>query len=337
MSSWFGGGKKDHNHGENLDDLPQYDTFNDLAPEFQLGPEHDDDHIFEREYELVAQVREKLPEVKDWPVRYILIFLFARRHSVPHTVRLLQRHLNWVNHLGFEPISESKGRMYPFKPEELEEVEREYALFGGHTLYKHNLVDNHDRLLQYKIMRFWFPGSHKLRDYIATSVLWWYYYSWQFVPLKYHRNGHAVVVDMKGMGWNNIQFTSEMKDFLTNATAGLPGRMRTCWIVNSNWMLSSAWAVIKYLLSSKILSRIHVVHAETLVNEIPLDNLPTDLGGNWHPDLKKEWYNKVVEMDKQWEESHGFAPKTTKNENNEEEKEEEKEKPEENNEEDEDS
>jgi len=249
----------------------------------------------------VEEVRKKCDETKEWPVRYILIFLFARRHSVPHTVRLIKRHLNWLDQLGFEPISESMGRFYPFKPEEIEEAERDYVLFGGHTLYKHNLVDNHDRLLQYKIMRCWFPKQHKLRDYIA-SVLWWYYYSFQFVSLKIHRNGHAVVVDMKGMGWNNIEFTTDMKDFLTNATAGLPGRMRVCWIVNSNWMLSSAMAVIKYLLSTKILSRIHTVPVEALQDEIPSENLPSELGGDWLPDLPKEWYRKVCELDKKADE-----------------------------------
>jgi len=298
MSYWFGySGKKD----PDLEDLPQYNTFNDLAPQFQLTDEHDENHIFPEERHLVQKVREQCQETVEWPDRYILIFLFARRHSIPHTIRLINKHLAWIKSLGFEPICKSKNRLYPFKPEELDDVERQYALFGGHTLYKHNLVDNHDRLLQYKIMRYWFPGSHSLRDYIAT-VLWWYYYTFQFVPLRIHRNGHAVVVDMKGMGWNNIDFSRETKDFLMNATAGLPGRMRVCWIVNSNWMLSTGMAVVKYLLSAKILARMHTVPFESLINEIPKENLPTELGGQWEPDLPNEWYGKVLEFDRKAEE-----------------------------------
>jgi len=295
LASWFGG-KKD----PELDDLPQYDTFNDLSPEFQLTSQHDDNHVFPGEFDLIEQVKNQCPETQEWPDRFVLIFLFARRHSVPHTIKLIKRHLNWLEQLGFEPICMSKNRLYPFKPEELDEVERKYALYGGHTLYKHVLVDKHDRLLQYKIMRYWLPGSHSLRDYIAT-VLWWYYYTFQFVSLRIHRNGHSVVVDMKSMGWSNIEISRATKDFLLNATGGLPGRLRCCWIVHSNWMLNTAMAVAKYIVSAKILARVSTVQLDTLAEEIEKECLPVDLGGEWDPDLKSEWVDKVYELDKQLE------------------------------------
>jgi len=201
------------------------------------------------------------------------------------------------------PSASQKNRLYPFKPEELDEVERKYALYGGHTLYKHVLVDKHDRLLQYKIMRNWLPGSHSLRDYIAT-VLWWYYYTFQFVPLRIHRNGHSVVVDMKSMGWSNIEISRATKDFLLNATGGLPGRLRSCWIVHSNWMLNTAMAVAKYIVSAKILARVSTVSLDTLPDEIENHCLPIDLGGSWDPDLKSEWIDKVYELDKLLEEGN---------------------------------
>jgi hypothetical protein len=200
--------------------------------------------------------------------------------------------------MGFRAVS--KTNLYPFKPEELEEVQREYALFGGHTLYKHNLVDKHNRILQYRVMRDWYPKKYSWKAFTSTTV-WWYYYAFQFIPLRYHREGMSVVVDMKDMGWDNIDFSKDTIQFLTDAITGLPGRMRVCWIVNSNWMLSTAMGVAKYVLSAKIIGRMHAVSAQQLSDEVPPENLPVTMGGSWNPDLKKEWYDLVVKWDKETE------------------------------------
>eukprot|EP01125_Pyxidicula_operculata_P014845 TRINITY_DN499_c0_g2_i1.p1 TRINITY_DN499_c0_g2~~TRINITY_DN499_c0_g2_i1.p1 ORF type:complete len:329 (+),score=48.80 TRINITY_DN499_c0_g2_i1:53-1039(+) len=290
------------------EDLPQYGTFNDLAPEFQVTAEHDPDHIFPRELELVEQVRNELEDVKEWPTRYILIFLIARRHSVPHAIALLKKHTKWLDKMGFRKITQTN--LYPFTPEELEETEKNYALFGGHTLFKHGLVDSNDRILQYKIMRDWFPKKYSWKAY-QNCTLWWYYYAFQYIPMKYHRAGMAVVVDMKDMGWSNIDFSTEIMQFLSDAITGLPGRMRVCWIVNANWMLSSTMGVAKYVLSAKILGRMHTVNADKLLEEIPLKCIPKCLGGEWDPDMRKEWYELVVEWDLKKAAELGIQPPTT--------------------------
>jgi len=305
--NWFRGQSANSNEeetnsslvdGAEIATLPKYDTFNDLPPQFQLTPEHDENHIFPEELELVEKVREALPEVSEWPTRYVLIFLFARRHSLPHTVQLLKKHLKWLLELGCAPIT--KTNLYPFKPEQLDKLEMQYALFGGFTLFKHNLVDKHNRLLRYQVMRFFFPGQHNLKDYMLTTI-WWYYYTLQFVPLSVHRNGHSVVVDMKDMGWNNISFSIETQKTLATAVTGLPGRMRVCWMVNTNWMLTTAMTVAKLVLSAKILGRLIVSTEDDLKNEIDLGNIPRNLGGEWEPNLEEEWYGKVLQLEKEAE------------------------------------
>jgi len=204
--------------------------------------------------------------------------------------------------MGFAEVDEENP--YPFTPVELTESERQYAIFGGHTLYRHGIVDKHDRLLQYIRMRCWFSGRIEMKKYIAT-VLWWYYYTFQFVPLKIHRNGMTVVVDMTGMGWANVDLSTDVQRFISTALTGLPGRMRQCWIVNPNWLLSTAWAFLRLILSSKILSRMQPVSQDVLLREIERENIPKDLGGEWEPDLMTEWYEKVFEMDQMAREERG--------------------------------
>jgi len=196
--------------------------------------------------------------------------------------------------MGFEKITSTN--LYPFIPEELTEAERQYAIFGGHTLYRHNLVDKHNRLLQYIRTRYWIPGKIPMKKYVSC-VLWWYYYTFQFVPLSIHRQGMVVVVDMTDMGWANMDFSTDVQNFIVNALTGLPGRLRTCWIVNPNWVLSTAMSFLKLVLSAKVLSRMSSMTHDALPNEIEIENIPKDLGGTWEPDLLKEWYEKVHELD----------------------------------------
>jgi len=297
MSTWseyFWGYSSNTPTEPELSGLPEYNTFNGLDPKFQVTTEHDPDHIFPEELDLVEQVRNQVPGAANWPIRYILIFLFARRHSVPHSVNLLTKHINWLKTMGFPEISVDNP--YPFTPDQLTPEEREYALFGGHTLYRHGLVDKHNRLLQYIRMRCWFGGRIPMHRYVST-VIWWYYYTWQFIPLSIHRNGMAVAVDMTDMGWANVDISSDVHQFITNALTGFPGRMRQCWIVNPNWALSTAMSFLKLVLSAKVLGRMRPVVQDVLLDEIPRENIPVDLGGDWVPDLKREWYFKVLELD----------------------------------------
>jgi len=77
-------------------------TFNRLDARFQLQEHHDDNHIFEEEYSLIEEVRSELKksrtpelaqEIDQLSDKFVLVFLFARRHSVPDTVKLLENYL----------------------------------------------------------------------------------------------------------------------------------------------------------------------------------------------------------------------------------------------------
>jgi len=302
MSTWteYFWGKSDNSGpssqpADEQTSLPQYDTFNGLAPKYQVGPQHDQNHVFPDEWELTEEVRKLVPEAVNYPSRYILIFLFARRHSVPHSAKLLDKHLKWIKSLGLPEITEENP--YPFKPDQLTEEEKHWAIKEGPLVYKHILLDKRGRLLQYVRPRCWVKGRISMNRYVST-VIWWYYYSFQHIPISIHRNGIAVVIDMKDMGWANLDFSTDVQQFITTATSCLPGRMRQSWIVNSNWILNTAWNLLKLILSDKILSRMQVFDISKLVDEVDKKYILKDLGGDWDPDLQKEWYDAVFDLDR---------------------------------------
>jgi len=240
-------------------------------------------------------VRSQVPAAASIPARIILIFLFARRHSVSHSVKLLEKHLGWLDTMGLAPVTEENP--YPFTIDMLTEEERQFAIREGPVLYKHILTDKHNRLLQYIRLRCWFQGKIPMKRYIC-SVIWWYYYSFKHVPLSVHRNGMSVVIDMRDMGWANLDFSTDVQQFITSALTCFPGRMRQAWIVNTNWIFSTAWALVKMILSTKVMSRMVQLSVENLVDEVEICNIPKDLGGEWEPDVQKEWYEKVLELDR---------------------------------------
>jgi len=272
----------------------QNNTFNSLAPEFQVTPDHDPDYIYPREYEIIEEVRKLVPGVSKWPSRYILIFLFARRHSVPHTVKLLIKHLQYLELMGFPEITEDN--LYPFTPDELNEEELRLSLLEGPLAYKHFLVDKHNRLLQIVRPRYWIYGRMNMKRYISF-VFWWYYYSWQHIPISIHRNGMAVVIDMTNMGWSNLDFSVDVQKFITNALTCFPGRMRQAWLVNAGWITSTALTLLSYVLSAKVMSRMITVNADQLYEQVDKQYLPVDLGGTWQVDFRRDWLDKVRELD----------------------------------------
>jgi len=274
--------------------LPEYKTFNSLAPEFQVTEDHEPEYIYPKEYELIAEVRRQIPGVAKWPDRYILVFLFARRHSVPHTVKLLNKHLAYLKSLGCKEITEDN--LYPFTPDLLTEEEFKLSLLEGPLAYKHLLIDKHNRLLQIVRPRYWVYGRISMKKYVCF-VLWWYYYSWQHVPLRIHRNGMSVIIDMTNMGWSNLDYSTDVQNFLTQALSCFPGRMRQAWLVNSGWILNTALTLLSYVLSAKLMSRMVTVTPSGLFDQVDREYVPVDLGGTWEPDFRKEWYEKVLELD----------------------------------------
>jgi hypothetical protein len=276
-----------------IENLPEYNTFNSLAPEFQLTPDNDLDHIFPREYELIEEVRRQVPAVARWPARFILVFLFARRHSIPHTVKLLNKHIAYCQHMGFREINEDN--LYPFTPDQLTEEEFKIA-FEGALIYKHLLLDKHNRILQIVRPRNWVQGRINMKRYVSF-VFWWHYYSWQHIPLAYHRNGIAVIIDMTNMGWANLDFSADAQNFITSAVTCFPGRMRQAWLVNSGWILNTSLTLLSYIISAKVMSRMVTVTQETLFENIDKQYVPAELGGTWVYDYRKDWYDAVLELD----------------------------------------
>lgn len=78
------------------------ETFNSLDEKYQLKPEHDDNHIFPEEYELIAELRKKRPELEKETDKFLCVFLFARRHNLDDTLELLDKYNKKKKELGFD-------------------------------------------------------------------------------------------------------------------------------------------------------------------------------------------------------------------------------------------
>jgi len=109
---------------------------------------------------------------------------------------------------------------------------------------------------------------------------------------------HLFFIKLIRSAWVQISLSLETQKTLMHAVSTLPGRMRVCWIVNTNWMLTSAMAVAKFILSEKIMGRMKNAAVEDLLEEIPAENVPNFLGGSWEPKLETEWYEISIELDK---------------------------------------
>lgn len=87
--------KKNKNKDDSDDENESTGTFNDLDKRFQLSPEHDPNHVFPEEMEMVRQMRDELSkdfraEIEAATDKFLLTFLFARRHKVKESVELLK-------------------------------------------------------------------------------------------------------------------------------------------------------------------------------------------------------------------------------------------------------
>ncbi|KLO09905.1 hypothetical protein SCHPADRAFT_833336 [Schizopora paradoxa] len=98
--------------------------------------------------------------------------------------------------------------------------------------------------------------------------------------------GHPVetsctILDLKGVGLGKFW---DVKNYVQEA-AGIgqnyyPERMGKFYIVNSSWMFTTIWSVIKGWLDPATVAKISITNSnDILKQQIPLENLPADLGG----------------------------------------------------------
>lgn len=96
----------------------------------------------------------------------------------------------------------------------------------------------------------------------------------------------CVIRDLKGVGWEHLGMKGQeiIKLIMGVATDNYPELMRKCYIVNTPWLFHTVWAVISMFIPPRTLSKITVLGADfqsTLAADIPLDNIPSQLGGGF--------------------------------------------------------
>jgi hypothetical protein len=256
-------------------------TFNDLDEKFQLQTSHDPEHIFEEEKEMLKELRKRLPNL-NFNDKFLLTFLFARRHNVHETEQLLKKFLKRRKELGYEKeLPSFDGVVKPF-------------LQGGQSFHLKGAHDKHDRQLFY----FWIGQDNpKARD--LQVALGWLFFEINYIisteSLKNIRNGEVVIIDFQGFGLRNVDLSSKGREF-TNAVSGLtPKRVRKIYLVNVSAMLRLVLKIAKLVLPRKMTKRMHVVYDYSELKETIEDKyLHTMYGGSMSIDNVPEFYYKQL-------------------------------------------
>jgi len=270
-------------------EAPKSKTFNRLAERFQWRPELDDNHIFPEEYSMIAQLRKEFgSDVQDWSDKYLLYFIFARRHDMELTKELLQKHLAKLKEYGFDKRTLTVDDCHGFK--------------SGSNLYIKGAVDKYERLVTYYKMRYDEPKTIDLKQKYAM-LFWDTRYRCEIEPIRYLRNGMLIVGDLGGFGWKNIDLSPESKEYMAAMSGVFPRRLRDLVAVNGGPLLRLIMKAGKVILPKKIMKRVHVIDKKALKDLIPDQWLPVEYGGS----LKLTTESMLAEMrqyDQCWVKKH---------------------------------
>jgi len=265
------------------DKATKVETFNSLDERFQLKPEHDDNHIFPEEMELIAELRQKRPELEKETDKFLCVFLFARRHNLDDTVELLDKYMKKRKELGFD-----------VNPPSVKDELLKKHIEAGIIIKQKFSVDNHNRLLHYIFVAKDKPKERPITTLYAYGF-WETTYQIQTETLRTWRNGSTLVVDFKGFGLSNIDLSPKGIEY-SKALSGLfPKRIRKVYLTNGGWLLKLISEGAKLVLSKKLCERVEVINQDGLKDNIPSEWLLADYGGkcaytpaDWVEDGKKD-------------------------------------------------
>jgi len=244
-------------------------TFNDLDERFQLTSEHDPEHVFPEEMHMVEEIRRRRPELNNESDKFILTFLFARRHNVEDALILLDSFVKKRKELGLDvnPPSLSNNTLASMLQE------------GVEIHYRH-CVDKHNRIVYY----IWLHKNPKDRP-LETLYLynfWDTYYNIQNESLSTLRNGCILVIDMTNFGWNNIDLSSKGKEYVKSMTGLFPKRIRAVIPFNGGLLIRGIIQAAKVIVPGKLMKRVHTIYGkpdEELKQIIDEENLLVEYGG----------------------------------------------------------
>eukprot|EP01130_Rhizamoeba_saxonica_P019135 TRINITY_DN980_c2_g2_i2.p1 TRINITY_DN980_c2_g2~~TRINITY_DN980_c2_g2_i2.p1 ORF type:complete len:291 (-),score=65.19 TRINITY_DN980_c2_g2_i2:42-914(-) len=262
---------------------------NGLDEQFQLGPDHDPNHIFDQEYELIEEVRSKMhPRLDGYTDRFIVVFLFARKHNVKRTIKLLNTHLDFMDSQGFAPAIDGVNPIIPG-------VDFDEVCFNmGDFIYKQGNIDNSGRMLMVRKMGHFYPDRIEPDSYMK-SIAWFWYEKFEKLDLSMMRNGMCTINDMDGMTKANFDFSSRGRKMNNDMMNIFPVRFRQGLIINTNMLFKAVMAFSRLVFKAKMIRRLKVVKVEELINYIPIENLPIEYGGEWDHESEPNWFDVALE------------------------------------------
>jgi len=245
-------------------------TFNQLDERFQLNPEHDPNHIFEEEYEMIKELR-KNPSFSSFDDKFLATFLCARRHKMDEVKELLTRHIQVRDKLGFDKT-----------PPSYEDVKH---FLGKSNVRVNGYYDIHNRMVYYYFIEYDLPKERETQTFWKFAF-WDCYDTIQNEPLSVLRNGSIFIVDMQNFGWKNLDLSSKGREINQSLTSVFPRRIRALYVVNAGTLFKAAMKFANLVLPKKLIKRIKVVTAEELSQIIPNQTLHPKYGGSLKVEMK---------------------------------------------------
>lgn len=253
---------------------PKKETFNQLDEKFQVLDHHDPEIIFPEELEMIKELRTQRPELEKESDKFLCVFLCARRHNVPDTIKLLDKYTKKRKELGFD-----------VNPPSLKDEALKKHFETGIIMQHKGAVDKWGRVLNYVCVAKDKPKDRPISTLYSYSF-WDVQYSIQTEPLKTLRNGCIMVIDFKGFGLANVDLSPKGIEFSKALGGVFPRRIRKVYLLNGGWLLKLITQAASLLLSKKLIERMEIGDAEGLKNYINDEWLLTNYGGGWDFPIK---------------------------------------------------
>lgn len=245
------------------------ETFNQLDARFQVLDHHDPEIIFPDELEMIKDMRAQRPELEKESDKFLTVFLCARRHNVPDTIKLLDKYMKKRKELGFD-----------VNPPNLKDEALKKHFETGVILQHKGAVDKYNRVLNYVFVAKDKPKERPINTLYAYCF-WDVQYQIQTEPLKTLRNGCIMIIDFKGFGLSNVDLSSKGIEFSKALSGVFPRRIRKVYLMNGGWLLKIITQAASLLLSKKLIERVEIGDAEGLKNYIEDEWLLSNYGGSW--------------------------------------------------------
>jgi len=247
---------------------------NELDERFQWHEGLDPDHIFDEEKEMIQVLRSKIPDLEAEDDKFVATFLFARRHDMKDIESLLLKFFKKKRELQHEIFD---GQHIPTL--KYTKILQDNPNFGGSPMLQPvGYRDKLGRMLRYLPLELDNPSSRDLP--LTYAILFRHmYFQLGTEPLSSWRNGNVMILDMKNVGWNNVDFSSKGREISRMVQGMFPTRIRALFLVNCGPLVSALSTAAKLVLPGKMMKRVKHISVEDLKDLIPPQYLLPQYGG----------------------------------------------------------